>query len=64
MDQTMIDVGHIDGVQEGDEVILLGRQGAESVTADDHARLTSTINYEVVSRILARVPRVYVENAE
>jgi alanine racemase len=64
MDQTMIDVGHIDGVQEGDEVVLLGRQGAESVTADDHARLTSTINYEVVSRILARVPRVYVENAE
>lgn len=62
MDQTMIDVGHIQGVAEGDIVTIIGRQGTEAVTADEHARLTSTINYEVTSRLLARVPRFYVED--
>lgn len=62
MDQTMIDVGHIQDAAEGDVVTIIGRQGAEIVTADEHARMTSTINYEVTSRLLARVPRFYVED--
>lgn len=58
MDQTMIDVTDIPGVREGDEVVLIGSQGRESLTADDVARQLGTVNYEVVSQILARVPRV------
>lgn len=58
MDQTMVDVTHISGVRAGDEVVLIGRQGAQEVTVDDVAAALGTINYEVVSEILARVPRV------
>ena len=58
MDQTMIDVTHIPDVRQGDEVILIGRQGLEEITVEEVARRLGTINYEVVSEILARVPRV------
>jgi alanine racemase len=58
MDQTMIDVTHIPGVRQGDEVVLIGEQGGEQITAEDVAERLGTINYEVVSEILARVPRV------
>jgi alanine racemase len=58
MDQTMIDVTDIPGVRQGDEVVLIGQQGTERITADEVARRLGTINYEVVSEILARVPRV------
>lgn len=58
MDQTMIDVTHIPDVRQGDEVVLIGRQGSEEITADEVAARLGTINYEVVSEILARVPRV------
>jgi alanine racemase len=58
MDQTMIDVTAIADVRQGDEVVLIGEQGGESITAEDVAERLGTINYEVVSEILARVPRV------
>jgi alanine racemase len=58
MDQTMIDVTVIPDVRQGDEVVLIGRQGDEQITAEDVAERLGTINYEVVSEILARVPRV------
>jgi alanine racemase len=58
MDQTMINVTDIPGVSIGDEVVLIGEQGNECITADDVAAHLGTINYEVVSTILARVPRV------
>jgi len=58
MDQTMIDVTDIPGVQQGDEVVLIGSQGEERITVDDVAKRLGTINYEVISEILARVPRV------
>lgn len=61
MDQLMLDVGHIPNVKEGDEVVILGRQGGNEITADDLAAMTNTINYEVVSRILPRIPRVYID---
>ncbi len=57
MDQTMIDVTHIAHVRQGDEVVLIGRQGDAAITVEDVARRLGTINYEVVSAILARVPR-------
>jgi Alr-MurF fusion protein len=58
MDQTMINVTNIPGVNIGDEVVLIGKQGDEQITADDVAKELGTISYEVVSTILARVPRV------
>jgi len=58
MDQTMIDVTHIPGVREGDEVTLIGEQGRERITVGEVAERLGTVNLEVVSEILARVPRV------
>jgi alanine racemase len=58
MDQSMVDISHIPGVRVGDEVVLIGRQGQAVLTAETVAQRLGTINYEVVSEILARVPRV------
>jgi len=58
MDQTMINVSHIPNVRVGDEVVLIGIQGEDAITAEEVADWLGTINYEVVSEILARVPRV------
>ena len=58
MDQCMIDVTHIPHVRPGDEVVLIGRQGNAVLSAEDVAERLGTSNYEVVSAILARVPRV------
>jgi alanine racemase len=58
MDQTMVNVTHIPGVRQGDEVVLIGRQGDQAIAVEEVAARLGTINYEVVSEILARVPRV------
>ena len=60
MDQTMVDVTGIPGVAIGDEVVLLGSQGGQSIDAWDLADLTETIPWEVLCAIGARVPRVMV----
>ena len=60
MDLTMIDVGHIPGVALEDEVVVLGRQNGEEITADEIAGLVGTINYEIVSSLTNRVPKVYI----
>lgn len=59
MDLTMLDVGHINDVDINEEVVIFGRQGTESITADDVAAQLKTINYEIVSTITSRVPRIY-----
>lgn len=63
MDQLMVDCGppgDVDAaVERGDEVVLIGRQLDESVTADEWAEWLGTINYEVVCGISSRVPREY-----
>ncbi len=61
MDQFMVDVTDIKNVCVGTEVILMGSDGECSVTADEIAHLTGTINYEVVCGISKRVPREVVE---
>lgn len=61
MDHTVVDVTDIPGVESGDEVALIGRQGAERISADDLASATGTIPYEVLCAIAARVPRVVVD---
>ena len=60
MDHAVLDVTEIDGVVAGDEVVILGTQGDETITAYDHADATDTIPWEVLTRIAARVPRVAV----
>jgi len=60
MDLTMIDVGHIPDVSLEDEVVLLGTQGKETISADEIAAKVGTINYEIVSSLTLRVPKVYV----
>ena len=59
MDQFMIDVTGIPGVQVGEEVVLIGRQGDMTITSDDLAALVGTIPHEILTRLGARVPRVY-----
>ncbi len=61
MDLTMLDVGHIDDVKVEDEVVLIGRQGDETLSADEMAAQLKTINYEVVTTLMARVPRVFLK---
>ncbi|HEX6479550.1 MAG TPA: alanine racemase, partial [Ktedonobacteraceae bacterium] len=58
MDQSIVNVSHIPQTRVGDEVVLIGRQGDAALTAEQVAQRLGTINYEVVSEILARVPRV------
>ncbi len=58
MDQLMVDVGS-SAVSIGDEVVLIGRQGDEVVSAADVAATLDTIPYEIVCAISERVPRVY-----
>ena len=60
MDQSVLDVTEIPGVQAGDEVLILGAQGAETITAFDHAAASGTIPWEVFTRIGARVARIAV----
>jgi alanine racemase len=60
MDMTAVDVTHIPEAKEGDEVILIGRQGDREISAELVARWLESIPYEVLTGIGARVPRVYV----
>jgi len=64
MDQSLVDVTDIaaagEPVRQGDLVVLIGRQGEAAISAEEAARRIGTINYDVVSRILARVPRIMV----
>ncbi|HJX09948.1 MAG TPA: alanine racemase [Candidatus Binatia bacterium] len=59
MDLTMLDVTAIANVQQGDEVVLLGRQGNAEISADEMAAWANTISYEVLTSIAARVPRIH-----
>ncbi len=59
MDQTMANLGPRTHVQVGDEVVLIGSQGDEEITAQEWADKLGTITYEVTCRIDARVERVY-----
>ena len=58
MDQSVLDVTEIPDVQAGEEVVILGTQGEETISAFDHADAAGTIPWEVFTRVTARVPRV------
>ena len=63
MDQFMVDVTGL-GVSRGDEVILMGSDGENSITAEEIGDLSGRFNYELVCDINKRVPRVYIKNGE
>jgi alanine racemase len=59
MDVTVVDLTDIPEAQLDDEVVVIGRQGSESITADDVADAAGTINHEIFTGLPARLPRVY-----
>jgi alanine racemase len=64
MDLTIVDVTDIRAVEIGDEVVLIGEQGTEQISAYDFADLAGTIPYEVLCNISARVRRVTLNASE
>ena len=63
MDQCMADITGINAKQ-WDEVVLMGKQGNEEITADEIANEIGTISYEVLCMVSKRVPRVYIKNGK
>ena len=61
MDLSMVDVGAVPRVRIGDEVVIFGRQAGATVGADEIAEAAGTINYEVVTALTGRVPRIYID---
>jgi alanine racemase len=59
MDALAVDVTDVPGVGEHDEFVLLGDQGGDRITAEELARLRTTIVWEVVTSMARRIPRVY-----
>ncbi|SMO88997.1 alanine racemase [Melghirimyces algeriensis] len=64
MDQTMLDVTQAMPVTVGDEVVLYGSQGSETVHVDEIAHLLGTISYEITCMVARRVPRVYIRSGQ
>ena len=64
MDQMMVDVTHIPGVQVGDRVTLVGIDGEEAITMEQISAQADSFNYEFVCGISRRVPRLYVQGGK
>ena len=59
MDQTVVDVSHLDNPACGDEVVMVGRQGAEEIGVSEFSAWSDTIAWETLVSITKRVPRLY-----
>ncbi len=59
MDLTMLDVSRVLACAQGDEVVVLGAQGGEVISADEVAATSGTIAYDVLTAVSRRVPRTY-----
>ena len=64
MDQMMVDVTAIPGVQVGDRVTLVGTDGEETITMEQISAQADSFNYEFVCGISRRVPRLYVQGGK
>ncbi len=64
MDQFMVDVSEIPEATENDEVVLLGRDGEERISAEELGELSGRFNYELVCDLGARIPRIYTEEGK
>ncbi len=58
MNMFVVDISHIKGVESADEVVILGGQGKQAITAEDMAKYIDTINYEITTRISPLIPRI------
>ena len=63
MDQMVADVTDIPDVKPGDEVILIGREGHEQITAEDLAKWSGTISYEILLSVGSRVKKEIIHSA-
>jgi alanine racemase len=61
MNVTMVDVTDIPGVERGDEVVVIGRQGRAQITVSSFSDMSRFLNYEVLARIPAEIPRIVVK---
>ncbi len=59
MDQMMIDVSHVPGVEAGDTVVAVGRGGEEFISVEEASGLAGSFNYEFICGVSRRVPRIY-----
>lgn len=64
MDQIGLDLTQVPEAREGDEVVLVGKQGEETITVDELARWADTISYEILCGLSGRVPRRYMHSGE
>ena len=60
MNMFVVDVSHLKKIKPEDEVVILGRQGKEEITAEEMAERINTINYEITTRISPLLPRIVV----
>ncbi|MBI3888573.1 alanine racemase [Candidatus Nomurabacteria bacterium] len=58
MNMFVVDVSHLKNAKQEDEVVILGKQGKEQITAEELAERINTINYEITTRVSALLPRV------
>ena len=63
MNMFSVDVSHLPNINLEDEVVLLGKQGMEEITAEEIAKTLGTINYEITTRISALLPRIIIYRA-
>lgn len=59
MDQFLVDITDVPGLEMGSEAVLLGSQGGERITADEVAAAAGTIPWDIIASLQARLPRVY-----
>ena len=59
MDLTILDVSHIPNIKIEDEVVVFGKQNNHLLSVDEVAKAANTINYEIISSLTARVPKIY-----
>ena len=64
MDQIVVDVTGIAAVEQDDEVVIIGEQMGARITAEEVAAQAETINYEITTRLLPRLPRIYLRDGE
>lgn len=64
MDQCFVDVSHINEVSVGDEVVVYGSQGQETISVESIAKQLNTIPYEVTCNVSKRVPRIYINQED
>ena len=64
MDQFMVDVSEVPGVSEGDETVLIGKNGGHEITIEEIGDLSGRFNYELSCDLNKRIPRVYIRNRQ